>query len=372
MARSGFKVMDSDMHVIEPIDLWQTYMDPAFRDRAPKGVTRFQGDMMMEVSGKNVPYWMPSKRYFDWQKQTAEDQDAAYKYSYERNWNSATQVRAMDIEGLDVAFLYPSRGLYTLAVDGMEPGLGAAIATAYNRWMHDFCSIATDRMYGASMVSPFDVESAVNEARTSVRDQELKAIFMRPNIVNGRNWHDPYYDPLWAEIESLGVPLGFHEGASALLPQVGDRFETYMMHHTVCHPMNMMLAVVSFIGGGVLERFPKLNVGFLEANCGWAPWLVWRLDEHYELVGRFESPELKHEPKDYFLRQCFVSVEADETPATFVETSGLSSTVVFSTDYPHNDSKFPKATDMFLEMPLSEEFKRMILWDNCARMYNFN
>ena len=100
MARSGFKVMDSDMHVIEPIDLWQTYMDPAFRDRAPKGVTRFQGDMMMEVSGKNVPYWMPSKRYFDWQKQTAEDQDAAYKYSYERNWNSATQVRAMDIEGI--------------------------------------------------------------------------------------------------------------------------------------------------------------------------------------------------------------------------------------------------------------------------------
>ena len=84
MARSGFKVMDSDMHVIEPIDLWQTYMDPDFRDRAPKGVTRFQGDMMMEVSGQNVPYWMPSKRYFDWQKKTAEDQDAAYKYSYER------------------------------------------------------------------------------------------------------------------------------------------------------------------------------------------------------------------------------------------------------------------------------------------------
>ena len=171
MARSGFKVMDSDMHVIEPIDLWQTYMDPAFRDRAPKGVTRFQGDMMMEVSGKNVPYWMPSKRYFDWQKQTAEDQDAAYKYSYERHWNSATQVRAMDIEGLDVAFLYPSRGLYTLAVDGMDPDLGAAIATAYNRWMHEFCSIAPDRMYGASMVSPFDVESAVTEARASVRDQ---------------------------------------------------------------------------------------------------------------------------------------------------------------------------------------------------------
>ena len=192
MARNGFKVMDSDMHVIEPIDLWETYIDPAFRHQAPKGVSRFQGDMMMEVSGQNVPYWMPSKRYFDWQKKTAEDQDAAYKYSYERNWNSATQVRAMDIEGLDVAFLYPSRGLYTLAVDGMDPELGAAIATAYNGWMHDFCSIAPDRMYGASMVSAFDVHSAVAETRTSVLNQGMKAIFLRPNIVNGRNWHDSY------------------------------------------------------------------------------------------------------------------------------------------------------------------------------------
>ena len=56
MARSGFKVMDSDMHVIEPIDLWETYIDPAFRHQAPTGVSRFQGDMMMEVSGQNVPY----------------------------------------------------------------------------------------------------------------------------------------------------------------------------------------------------------------------------------------------------------------------------------------------------------------------------
>ena len=372
MARNGFKIMDSDMHVMEPPDLWQTYTDPAFRDRAPVGLSRFQGDMMIEIGGQTVPYWRAGPRHYDWQKHTAEEQDSAYKHSYERGWDSATQVRAMEMEGLDVAFLYPSRGLYALAVDGMDPDLGAAIATAYNRWMFDFCAVAPERMFGASMVSAFDVESAVTEARSSVRDQGMKAVFIRPNIVNGRNWHDPYYDPLWAEIESLGVPLGFHEGASARLPQVGDRLETYMMHHTVCHPVNMMLAVVSFIGGGILERFPKLNVGFLEANCGWAPWLVWRLDEHYELSGKFESPELRLEPREYFLRQCFVSVEVDESPADYLETTGLSDTVVFSTDYPHNDSKFPNATDTFMGMPLSQDFKRKILWDNCARMYNFN
>lgn len=371
MTKNGFKVMDSDMHVMEPEDLWELYIDSEFKDRAPRGLTRFQGDMMMEVEGKNVPYWRASPHYFDWQKAIAREQDDTYRYSYERGWNSATQVRAMDMEGLDMAFLYPSRGLYALAVDGMDPVLGAATARAYNHWMHDFCSISPDRMFGAAMISPFEVESAVSESHRSVEELGLKAVFIRPNIVNGRNWHDPYYDPLWREIEDLGVPLGFHEGASALLPQVGDHLETFMMHHTVCHPLNMMLAVVSFIGGGVLERFPRLQVGYLEANCSWVPWLVWRLDEHFDLSGRFESPDLKLEPREYFQRQCYVSVEADEGPVKFVEEFGLADTVVFSTDYPHSDSVFPRSTEVFLTLPLKEETKRKILWDNCARMYGF-
>ena len=36
MAKAGFKVMDSDIHVLEPHDLWVRYMEPAFRDRAPR------------------------------------------------------------------------------------------------------------------------------------------------------------------------------------------------------------------------------------------------------------------------------------------------------------------------------------------------
>ena len=95
---------------------------------------------------------------------------------------------------------------------------------------------------------------------------------MRPNRVGGRNWHDPYYDPLWAEVERLGVPVGLHEGGGYVdLPQAGAEFETYMMNHTCTHAMGMMLACVSFIGGGILERFPRLNVAFLEGNCSWAP-----------------------------------------------------------------------------------------------------
>ena len=42
---------------------------------------------------------------------------------------------------------------------------------------------------------------------------------------------------------------------------------------------------------------------------------------------------------------------------------------VFSTDYPHADSKYPESADRLLELPLSESAMRRIMWDNCARLY---
>jgi hypothetical protein len=39
MAKSGFKVFDSDMHIMEPPDLWQRYIDEEFQPMAPRGRT---------------------------------------------------------------------------------------------------------------------------------------------------------------------------------------------------------------------------------------------------------------------------------------------------------------------------------------------
>jgi predicted TIM-barrel fold metal-dependent hydrolase len=193
MARNGFKAMDSDMHVIEPLDLWQRYTEPDFKDRAPRGLERWMGDMQIELEGCLMP-----TEPEDWATDKAQEQDDTYRHSHENGWDPASQVRAMDLEGLDIAFLYPSRELFALAFDKLDPALGAAISRAYNQWMHDFCSYAPNRLFGAAMISPFDAESAAVEARRAAKDLELKAVFIRPNVVNERNWHDSYYDPLWA------------------------------------------------------------------------------------------------------------------------------------------------------------------------------
>ena len=148
----------------------------------------------------------------------------------------------MDIEGIDVAVVYPSRGLFALTIPDMDSRLAAAMARAYNDWLHEFCQENPERLIGAGMISPFDVNDAVAEARRCVREYGFRAMFLRPNEVNSRNWHDPYYEPLWAALEELEVPLGFHEGSGSQLRQVGEQFgANTMLKHIYSHPVEQML-----------------------------------------------------------------------------------------------------------------------------------
>jgi predicted TIM-barrel fold metal-dependent hydrolase len=96
---------------------------------------------------------------------------------------------------------------------------------------------------------------------------------------------------------------------------------------------------------------------------------LWRLDEAWELDGDVFAPDLKQKPSDYFKRQCRVSIEPDEVVANNVIEQLGSGYLVFSTDYPHVDSRYPEAVNHFLRLPLIEEDKRKILWDNCMSYY---
>ena len=368
MAKAGFRVLDSDLHIIEPPDLWDRYIDAPFKHQAPRGFMEWVLDLRIEIDGKLMPAnvtYAPSSR-----GQSALRDRERFRPFHDRNWDAPAQLDAMDVEGIDVGVIYPTRGLFAQGIDGMEPKLAAAIARAYNNWLYDFCATDPARLIGAGMISPFDVDDAVAETRRSVKELGFKGIFLRPNLVNGRNWHDPYYEPLWSELEALDVPLGFHEGLGAHLPQVGDRFgHNVMLRHIICHPAEQMLAAISFCGGGILQRHPRLRVAFLEGNASWLPFLLWRMDEHYEWLGDVYAKELTMEPSGYFKRQCFVSVECDENPVKGVADLIGVDNIVFSTDFPHPDCKYPGAVTRFLELPISESAKRAILWDNTARYY---
>ena len=385
MALNGFKVFDADLHINEPPDLWERYIAPKYRDRAPVGAPTI-GDFreqLLLIDGKSVT---PSGTIDDvWGFST----DCAHHFGrhelymdYERRgWGPDTQIGAMDQEGIDVAVLYPSAGLCAPARDYDDDGFAMAIARAYNNWLGEFCSHQPSRLFGAAMVMPQDIDGTIAEILRTKCEFGFNAIYIRPNPVRGRNWQDAEYDRLWKTCEDEGILVGFHGGASATLPQaIGERFDatvedSWLTSHVACHPAEMMYASLCMIMGGVLERFPRLRVAFLEANCGWVPYYLWRMDQHYGLRRKVSPDSVKKRlplyPSEYFKRQCYASIEADETVSCPV-IHDYADHIVFSTDYPHPECPFPNGVREFLEMPLDDDAKRRILWDNTCRMYNFN
>ncbi len=186
MAKHAFKMLDAEMHVMEPVDLWERYIDPRFKARAPRRLNERRWDIHTLVDGE-VMLSMPGG---DWPAVSdAEEQTLATRYADEiaRNFDPASQVSAMNKEGLDLAVLFPTSGMYVIAFDTMDADFAAAACRAYNDWLHDFIQAGDPRrMFGAAMVSPHDVPSAVVELRRAVTELGMKALFLRPNIFNGR------------------------------------------------------------------------------------------------------------------------------------------------------------------------------------------
>src|SRR5438093_8268781 len=176
MAKAGFKLLDSDMHIIEPADLWERYIDPAFRAQAPRGWPGPENPSVLEVAGKVMPRIAatPQAHYQTMYKRKEE----RYRHAIERGYDPHSQLEAMDVEGIDVAVLFPTRGLYALATDDLAPDLAAAIARAYNDWLADFCAPDPTRLIGAAMVAPHNVDAAVAEPRRMAQ-RGVRATLMR-------------------------------------------------------------------------------------------------------------------------------------------------------------------------------------------------
>ena len=375
MTKTGMKVLDSDMHLMEPVDLWDRYIDEKYKAIAPRGLTSENVRDLRMAHPDGRPWGVfrsnGARSGAPNRGKNFNRNQGIYRAHSERDWTADVQLEAMDVEGIDVAVLYPTRGLNVLSEPHMEPNFAGALARAYNNWLYDFCEKDPVRLLGAGMISTFDVDDAVKEAERCVKELGFRAVFHalqhceRPQLVRSL-----LRTALVGRFEEMAVPIGFHESSSSTARQTGDWFEpNFMLRRAVAQPMEQMLGLVGICAGGVLARHPNLRVAFLEANCSWLPWLLWRLDEGWEREGDIWAPDMTMKPSDYFKRQVFVSVEPDEVGVKYVIDYIGTDRLVFSTDYPHGDSKYPHAVESFLELQISDNDKRKILWENCAEFY---
>ncbi len=314
--KNGFKVFDADAHVVYPADLWERFLDKRYRHRvgrrAPAGLDTYNP---VTVDGRWTQH--PTSLYGQFQKAINwTTDDMIDKYGEEMVMHGFTGDRvakALEIEGVDIMVIYGPE--YDLWVDGIDPELQAAMVRAYNRWgAGDAREL---RRPGARVGSrAAATTSRGRSTRSSTRYDHLGArcFWARNNHFNHRNLGDRYYDPIWELLQDLDCRVRHPRvhGAERPVRRRSDRFFSFTEWHTVVHPFEAMSGVVSMITNGVYERFPRLRCAYMEAGCGWLPSWLHRLDEHLELAGAREFPELTMSATDYFRRNCWISTECED------------------------------------------------------------
>lgn len=363
-----YDVVDADGHLLEPPDLWERYIDPAFRDRAPI-MLDVEGMDVLSIEGKEYGKMHGGLNYVgapgsrDGSKQYAADM--RYVDGARGGFDPGARIVELDSENIDAVFLYPS---LTLAGAGMvdDPLLAAAICRAYNRYVADFCSAYPERLFGVAALPMQSVEAALEELEFAFDELNLRQAFIRPNPYMGRLLSDPAYDILWASAQDRDIAIGLHEGTGGMSAAGLDRVPPGQNGaHIASHAIEMMLASLNLIWGGVCDRFPRLHFGFLECSGGWmAGWLD-RMDRHYDQVYRTDGPETR--PSEIFARQCWISYEpVERTLPYLVEFLGPNK-ILWATDYPHRDS-FTGAPKLIADL-LPERHRRAVLGESAVNFY---
>jgi predicted TIM-barrel fold metal-dependent hydrolase len=362
----GYRITDVDGHVQEPRDLWERRIDRAFLADVPE--LRADGRRYYREQERN--YKLSAEVLAAFTRRTLE----TYTEEVQAGWDPASQIRAMDRMGVDVSYLYPTDGLFMWHFRNMDPATANALTRAYNDWLHEFCRYEPARLRPVAAIALQDPLLALGELRRAHAELGMRAVYVRPNPVDGRTLGHPDLEPLWAECERLGAAVGIHEGAHCQLESAGaERFRTDFALWSCSHPMEQMMAFLSLLEAGVLERHPRLRIAFLEAGCGWVPYWLWRLDEQVRGFGRY-APEMKREPSEYFGRQCWVAFEADEEALPALVAHVGEDRIVWGSDYPHHDATFPGAVEKLeaAASRLAPVARDGILGANARRLYRLS
>lgn len=314
--------LDADGHILEPIWLWEEYLETKYKTQALRVCVDDAGLEYLEIAG----HAQTRMKHGEISTVGAMG-EANVRVSPQRRYmqtlpfgamDAAERLSLLDQENLSHSVLYPTLGLMWEA-ELEDPLISIAYARAYNRWIVDFCRDSGGRLVPIAHLPLANPQGAAEELERAVKDG-CKGGFVAP-FTHARKAHgDPCHDVLWQKASDLDVPVAIHptiEPAWAIpvrfrrIGPAADFFYFLMIRQGV------QQAFLSFFALGTLERFPTLKIGVLESGCGWIGAFLDRMDAMFETELR-ATVKLKNRPSEYFKRQCFISGDPEETAAPYI------------------------------------------------------
>ena len=212
---STYRLVSSDSHIIEPPNLWQDRIDPAYRGRGPRVVREEGWDQWYaesDVKFGSVGSDTQAGRRFD-SPETIQ-KEGRYEDVRLGAIDPQQHVEDMDLDSVAGGVIYPSVGLGAYTIPSSD--LLSAVFQSYNNWLADFCAPFPERLKGIAMINVDMVGDAVDELQRS-KNIGLAGAMIPQRPLFGR-YDSSVYERLWSTSEDLKMPLAIHIGTSRWHP----------------------------------------------------------------------------------------------------------------------------------------------------------
>jgi predicted TIM-barrel fold metal-dependent hydrolase len=362
-----YPIISADSHITEHPDTYKGYIDRAFRDRAPHVVTTSDHGDVFVIEGMDRPIHLGLVAAAGKKPEEITESGVRFEELHRGGWDPVARIADQARDGVAAEIIYPTVGM--LLCNHADFDYKKACFDAYNRWIAEYCASNPTRLLGCGQTAMRSPEEGAADIRA------IKALGLRGVMLPGdpaqEDYDSPIYDCVWQAAMECGLPLSFHiltsRGTSR---HRGPRINSFM---AIIRGNQDILGTMIF--GGVFERHPGLKIVCVEADAGWVPHYMYRMDHalsrHKNWLGKGVS--LSKPPSEYFREHIYTTFQDDWVAFRSADQMNWHR-LMWANDFPHSDSTWPWSQEMLAEQSahLTAEQRRAILCDNVAELYGID
>ena len=361
-------IISADSHVTEPPNCYVDYVDPAWRDRAPRIEGRGDAGDVFVIDGMKQAIMLGLVAAAGKPAEEITLKGGRFEELHRGGWDPDARMRDQARDGVAAEVIYPTVGMVLCNHDDFA--YKRACFAGYNRWLAEFCGAHPMRLLGMGQVAMASPEDGIAELR-AVKELGLRGVMMPGNPAVA-DYDSPAYDDFWRAALDLELPLAFHilTSRDAGVRPRGPKMNGFLTIIRGCQDV-----IGTMLLGGVFERHPRLKIVCVEADAGWVPHYMYRMDHAYKRHRNWLPPgqALSKLPSEYFREHVYVTFQDDWVA---FKTADLMNwrRLMWANDFPHSDSTWPWSQELLAEhqADLRPEQRDAILGGNVAELFGID
>ena len=362
-------IISADSHVSEPPNCYSDYISPKFKARAPRLIHDEKRGDMFHIEGSNSPIPMSLVSAAGKTPEELSATGAVFEKLHRGGWDPQARILDQQRDGIAAEIIYPSVGMEICNIPDLD--LKQASMEAYNRWLAEFCEPYPNRLIGLGQCAVKTPKSGVKELE-AIKVQGFKGVMLPGIPGTEEDYNDEIYRDFFDALVDLELVPSFHILTSGGGLEQGFRGSKINSFMSIVRSNQDLMSM--FVFDGVFMRHPKLKIVSAEADGGWVPHYMYRMDHAYQRHRHWmRGKELEKTPSEYFREHIYFTFQDDFTAFQFKDHVNVER-MMWANDFPHSDSTWPHSQEVIREQTthMTEAERNRVLHDNVAEVYRLD